>query len=106
MTQLILKYNQNTGEITGREYQPDDYTPGSGEYAIENAENADIRNLEGRKLDLSKEPPILVPNPGYPPVRRSKVSEGSKRAFRDARSNNDLQTQLDILFEVLTGEKP
>lgn len=39
-------------------------------------------------------------------VNRSKISAASKTAFRDARANGDLQTQLDIIFEMLTGEQP
>lgn len=45
-----------------------------------------------------------APNP--PSVNRDLVSSHTRQAFRDARANDDLQTQLDILFEVLTGETP
>lgn len=40
------------------------------------------------------------------PVRRAMVSPASKDEFRAARDAGDLQTQLDILFEIVTGEAP
>lgn len=37
-------------------------------------------------------------------VQRGKFSEQSRQAFKDARDAGDVQAQLDVLYEVLTGE--
>lgn len=41
-----------------------------------------------------------------PAVSRKRVTDATKQDFRDARSAGDQQTQLDILFEIVTGETP
>lgn len=58
-----------------------------------------------REKEVWIEDPDWTP-PNNPSVRRDRVSTLSKDEFRNARSNGDMQAQLDILFEILTGEQP
>lgn len=39
------------------------------------------------------------------PVRRQHLSESTRTEWRNAREDGDLQKQLDLAFEVLTGEE-
>lgn len=127
MTTLTIEYDEESGQVTGWRYEADDgYVPDANEL-VADEEKYDHRDISRGKfvVDTSAEPPELVENPDYDPrpplervedeadslkgngpVQRQKVSEQSKQDFRDARSNDDLQTQLDILFEIVTGEEP
>ena len=39
-------------------------------------------------------------------VDRDAISAESRDRFQEARSNGDTQEQLDVLYEILTGETP
>ena len=39
-------------------------------------------------------------------VQRQSVSESSRTAFAEARAAGDTQQQLDIIWDILTGEQP
>ena len=57
----------------------------------------------------SEAPPrtsLDVPAKQTESVDRSLISEASKQDFLDARAAGDVQTQLDTLYAVLTGEQP
>lgn len=65
----------------------------------------------GKKVDVTTTPHEVVDDPEYSApestvVDRKNISGTAKDQFRSARSNGDMQTQLDILFEILTGEAP
>lgn len=121
MSKLIISYD-DTGTITAWRYEADeDYTPGEQELAAD----VDHRDLAALQADLSGDTPQLADNPNYQPpaelddvasrlndlegdhpVARQRVSDSQKQSFRDARAVDDLQGQLDVLFEIVTGDKP
>ena len=122
MTTFVITYTDD-GRITDWWYDPDDrYEPGDNEI-IANPREVDHRDLKRMVVDIDEErlvedpdyePP---PNPernadqldelrGEVPLRRARVTEDAKQSFRDAREDEDLQTQLDVLFEIMTGEEP
>ncbi len=101
----VVRYDTNTGNVVHTAKVPADYDP------PENAITVDVPpgKAERMMVDTSVDPPELIDGPNYVPpenVRREKISQTSKDRFRTARSNDDLQKQLDVLFEILTGEKP
>jgi len=44
--------------------------------------------------------------PKPPAVTRAKVSAATHREFQDARTAGDIQTQIDLIWHVLTGRNP
>lgn len=123
MTELVITYNSD-GDIIDWRYEADkNYASAEGEFIPE--PEPDHRELDGKMVDLSGDSPELVDDPDYDPrtageraedrlddlspdnpVRRQRISEQTKKEFRDARGADDLQTQVDILFEILAGEGP
>jgi hypothetical protein len=65
----------------------------------------DYEPPEGYEL---KDPADAPPKPDAPeppePVDRSKVSQASKDALKQARQNGDTQKEIDILYDIVTGE--
>lgn len=126
MTTLIATYDAD-GSIVDWRYDPadaDEYDPADDELVVDD-EEVDHRDLAAKQVDTSVEPPALVDDPNYEsppaledvaerleglekdhPVARKRVSDEQKASFRSARDDGDLQGQLDIVFEVLTGEQP
>jgi hypothetical protein len=39
-------------------------------------------------------------------IQRPEFSDGSREAFHEARDNEDVQAQIDVLYHVMTGERP
>lgn len=106
MTKLVVGYTDD-GTISGWWHRDDEYDPGANEMAA--PETVSGKELVRKKVDTSVDPPELVDNHDYrkpESVQREEISASSKQAYRDARSDGDQQAQLDILFEILTGEQP
>ena len=122
MTTLVISYDAD-GQITDWRYDSDDdYSPDDDELVADTSE-VDHRDLERMMVDVDEEE--LVEDPDYEPqptpernsdqldelrdeepLRRARITGDTKQVFRDARENEDLQTQLDVLFEIMTGEEP
>lgn len=104
MTNLIIKHDEE-GNILSWRYEVDNnYEPEENE-VIDNY--ADHRELDHKHVNL--ETGRVVEDEEYvepEAVDRSKVSEETKQAIREAREKGSTQAQLDALFEVVTGEKP
>ena len=49
---------------------------------------------------------VKANTPEPPSVTRAKVSDHTRQEFVNARENDDIQAQLDIIFEILTGDHP
>ena len=74
-----------------------------GEAEIIPEEEADgLRRTRG----IGEADEVRQSTPGAKALTRSKISQGSRNEFRDARDEGDMQRQLDLLFEILTGEEP
>ena len=105
---LVIQYDTE-GDIRDWRYEIDDEYQAADDEIVVNPSSVDHRRIDAYRVDTSSDPAKLVKksNPQTPEsVQREEISQESKDEFRAARSNNDLQTQLDILFEILTGEQP
>lgn len=128
MSQLIVRYD-GTGTITGWRYTPnDDYTPDDDELITD----IDHRQLKQMQVNTDTTPPTLEENPAHEPPptmqdidRRvkqlnTKVSSfenksqqtpfvaeptpADQQAFENARQADDIQQQLNALYDMLTKE--
>ena len=118
MTKLVVEYNED-GEITEWSYAvEDDYHPDEGETVVDDSE-VTHRDLPGKKVDT--ETGNLVEDPDHDPrsalerladlesenpVRRARVSPETMDELMALRDAGDVQGQVDILIEVLTGTHP
>ncbi|MUW13924.1 hypothetical protein GJ633_04050 [Halorubrum sp. CBA1125] len=57
-----------------------------------------------REFEEAAEVRQSTPNP--PAVSRAAVSEQTQQEFQQARTDSDVQTQLDLLWHVVTGRDP
>lgn len=57
-----------------------------------------------REFNESEEIREKTPEP--PALTRNKVEEETKKQFKQARSKENIQKQIDILFHIITGENP
>ncbi|WP_256402419.1 hypothetical protein [Halorubrum salinum] len=57
-----------------------------------------------REFEEASEVRESTPKP--PAVTRTKVSAATHQEFQDARTADDLQTQIDLIWHVLTGRDP
>lgn len=122
MTTLIVTFDGE--EPTGWRYEPDDdYTPEDGELI---ADGWDHRDIEKCKVDTSGEKPTLVEDPEYDgrsveervddlsvdfrgmengkPVQRANITDSKKSEFQEARDNDDIQAQIDVIWGILTDD--
>lgn len=103
---VILRVDGNTDEILAVYNRPDDYE--LAEYEFELPDGAEKPQpskayIYDRSTDTLEQNSMFASSER---VDRGEMSSQTKTAFRDARSNDDVQAQLDILFEILTGEHP
>lgn len=107
MSLTVIKHDES-GKILEVRYVADHgYVPDSNEIIVEDQELHNKNILKNKKVDTSTGE--VVDDPSWrkkETVKRHKVSAHSKDTFRAARDGGDLQAQLDILFEILTGEEP
>lgn len=59
-----------------------------------------------RTRHLDEAQAVKESSPEPPAVTRSKVSRASREEFVTARDDGEIQKQLDILFEIVSGEHP
>ncbi|MDJ1434768.1 hypothetical protein [Halostagnicola sp. A-GB9-2] len=60
----------------------------------------------GMKIDTSSNPPELVDDPEYDPVEtnmvdRAKISESTKEVIDVYRDQGDIQSQIDVILDIL-----
>lgn len=126
MSTLVVTHADD-GSITDWRYEVDDDYEPSGNELVCDEEVVDHRDIDkGKcKVDTSVDPPEVVEKPDYDPrsmpernrdnlgsltsnvpVQRKKISQETKDEFLRARESGDVQAQLDILYEVITGDDP
>lgn len=88
-------------------------TSGSEPAVVEDPDfdpRSDLERLQDRvdsqQADVSTVEADLASLLDADPVRRGQLSAMHKQAFAQARANDDVQGQLDALYELLTGETP
>lgn len=123
MTTLIIKYDTDTGSIENWKYDACDSPETGDNEIVVSQRGVNHRELAAKKVDVSTDPPELVDDPEHvvpEKLDRAKVTTDSKRMCREARQKritaksgsslqtqiDALQTQLDELFEIITGEEP
>lgn len=103
-------YNTNTGEVIrtldGPPGHHENQNLGEDEALLTEEEyDGEVGVPGGKKVDTSTTPPSIADAPDLA-VPEDIEERERKEAFRDARAAGDVQGQLDVLFEVLTGEEP
>lgn len=97
MTVAVIKYSPGSGKILNLRHEVDhEYEPKNNELIVDDETYHDPAALEGKRIDTEADPPEIVDA-----ENKSLADE-----FREAREDDDIQTQLDVLFELITGDKP